>query len=74
MATCRVCAADIIWAEVEGTEEKVPLDAHEERDEGAKRYRIVVDGEKPKVAAIDEASPLRTYVDHRRICQEPRVI
>lgn len=74
MATCRVCTADIIWGIVESNGENVPLDAHEERDEGPGRYRIVIDGEKPTVTAIGEESPLRTYVDHRVICQQPRVI
>lgn len=71
--TCRVCSADIIWA-VDETGNNVPLDAHEERDEGPGRYRITLDGVKPVVAKIAEESPARTYVDHRRICQEPRVI
>lgn len=73
MATCRVCAADIIWA-VDQQGENVPLDAHEERDQGPARYRIVIDGVKPTVDVIAEESPLRTYVDHRTICQAPRVI
>jgi hypothetical protein len=74
MATCRVCTAPIIWSVDEGSGENVPLDAHEERDEGPGRYRIAVDGEKPVVTKIGEESPLRTYVDHREICQQPRVI
>lgn len=73
MATCRVCTAPIIWS-VDGDGNNVPLDAHEERDQGSARYRIVVDGVKPTVEKIAEESPLRTYVDHRTICQEPRVI
>ncbi len=74
MQNCRVCFADIIWAEDQQTGENVPLDAHEERDGGLGRYKIMVDGTKPKVTAIAEESPLRTYVDHRLICQEPRVV
>lgn len=73
MANCRVCMAPITWA-TNGEGENVPLDDHEERDYGPGRYRIVQDGVKPTVAAMDEASPLRTYVDHREICQQPRVI
>lgn len=73
MATCRVCMADITWSETnEGV--KVPLDNHEERDYGPDRYRVVVDGQRPIVEAIAEESPLRTLVDHRILCRQPRVM
>lgn len=71
--TCRVCSADIFWC-VDEEGNNVPLDSHEERDDGPDRYRITQDGERPTVARIAEESPVRTYVDHRTICQQPRVI
>lgn len=74
MATCRVCMADIIWSTIEGTDTKVPLDAHEDRDIGPGRYRIVRDGQHPIVAAIADEHPLRTLVDHRELCSQPRAI
>lgn len=73
MANCRVCFAPVTWA-INEEGENVPLDDHEERDYGPGRYRIVVDGVKPQVAAIAETSPLRTTVDHRILCQQPRAI
>lgn len=73
MANCRICFADIFWC-VDEEGNNIPLDSHEERDEGDHRYRIVTDGEKPVVAKISEESPLRTYVDHRELCQQPRRI
>lgn len=73
MPDCRVCNAPIRWARTEGGE-RVPLDDHEERDYGPGRFRIVIDGIEPVIAAIAEESPARTYVDHRVLCQQPRVI
>lgn len=73
MATCRVCSADITWA-VDEQGDKVPLDDHEQLDYGPSRYRIVVDGTRPTVAALGDESPARAYVDHRTICQQPRVV
>jgi len=71
MATCRVCGVDITWAsDLAG--ESVPLDDHEQRDYGPKRYRIVRNTERPVVEPIPDESPVRTYVDHREICQQPR--
>jgi hypothetical protein len=73
MADCRVCNARIFWA-LDENGEKVPLDEHEERDYGPGRYRITANTSPPQVQAIDESSPLRTYVDHRQLCQQPRAI
>lgn len=76
MADCRVCSAPIFWATttVEGEPKRVPLDEHEMRDYGPERYRIVTNSVPPVVEAIDQKSPLRTYVDHRTLCQQPRAI
>lgn len=74
MATCRVCMADIRWATIEGTDDRVPIDSHEDADSGPGRYRIVLDGQNPVVAAIAEEHPLRTHVDHRVLCSQPRAI
>jgi hypothetical protein len=52
----------------------VPLDDHEEKDSGPGRYRIIETRETPLVEPISEASPLRTQVDHRILCQAPRAI
>ena len=73
MAFCRVCTAPITWS-VTREDEKVPLDDHEEMDRGPGRYRIINGGVVPLVEAISEESPLRTQVDHRVICQQPRAI
>lgn len=75
MSYCRVCTAPIIWATLEdGHGDRVPLDEHEQRDYGDGRYRIVKDGNPPTVAPVGEDHPARLYVDHRKICQEPRPI
>lgn len=75
MSNCRVCTAPITWATVEDHHgERVPLDDHEQLDYGEKRYRIVRDGNPPIVAPVPEDSPVRTFVDHRHICQQPRAI
>lgn len=72
MATCRVCGVDITWAiDLEGV--AIPLDDHEQRDYGPKRFRIVRNTERPTVEPVPEENPVRTYVDHREICQQPRV-
>lgn len=73
MATCRVCTAPITWA-IDDEGERIPLDDHEQRDYGPGRYRIEIDGNPPQVAPVGEDSSARTFVDHRIICQEPRVI
>lgn len=72
MSVCRVCNVPIRWATTQAGE-RVPLDEHEEKDSGPGRYVIITDGIPPIVEAIGEGSPLRTYVDHRTICQQPRV-
>jgi hypothetical protein len=72
MATCRVCSADITWAQTPQGE-KVPLDDHEQRDYGPRRFRITHNTVPPVVEPIADESPLRTYVDHRTLCQQPRV-
>lgn len=77
MADCRVCSAPMFWAEIASGEDngkRVPLDEHEMRDYGPGRYRIVANTVPPQVDLIDEQSPLRTYVDHRTLCQQPRAI
>jgi hypothetical protein len=73
MADCRVCNAPITWA-VDAAEVKIPLDDHEQFDAGPGRYRIVRDGNPPLVEPVPDESPVRTYVDHRVICQQPRAI
>lgn len=73
MADCRACNAPITWA-IDPTGERIPLDDHELQDQGSDRYRIVTDSVPPRVEPIPEESPLRTFVDHRRICQQPRAI
>lgn len=73
MALCRVCMAPITWS-VDEAGEKVPIDDHEMRDYGPGRYRIVQTAVEPTVAAMAESSPAQTYVDHRVLCQQPRVI
>ncbi len=73
MANCRVCNAPVRWA-VDEQGNKIPLDDHEERDYGPDRYRIVIDGVQPTVARIDDDSPLRTFADHRALCQQPRAM
>lgn len=74
MANCRVCFAPITWATNSTNNENVPLDDHEERDQGPGRFRVIQDGQKPIVEPVLEVSPLRTFVDHRLICQQPRAI
>jgi hypothetical protein len=74
MADCRVCNAPITWAVTTGAGDLVPLDDHEQRDYGSGRYRVITDGTRPVVAAVPEQSPVRTWVDHRMICQQPRAI
>lgn len=75
MATCRQCTVPIIWADVEdGHGERVPLDEHEQLDYGPERYRIVKDGTPPLVARVADDSTVRTFVDHRHLCQQPRAI
>ncbi len=73
MSVCRVCNAVIVWSE-DGDGERVPLDEHEMLDYGPGRYRIVANSVPPVVEAISEESPLRTYVDHRVLCQQPRAM
>lgn len=73
MADCRVCNAPITWA-INMVDEKIPLDDHEQRDVGPGRYRIVRDGTPPVVEAVPAESPVRTYTDHRVICQQPRAL
>lgn len=73
MSVCRVCNAPITWAQdLEG--HTVPLDAHELRDYGPDRYRILTDGTRPVVALVTENSAGRLWVDHRTLCQQPRAI
>jgi hypothetical protein len=74
MSVCRACSAPVIWAIVGDGGERIPLDDHEQRDYGPGRYRILRDGTPPLVGAVPEESHARTYVDHRTICQEPRVM
>lgn len=74
MSNCRQCTAPITWALDPETNEKVPLDDHEQLDYGEKRYRIIRDGNPPQVSPVPEESEIRTYVDHRHICQQPRAI
>lgn len=77
MSDCRVCSAPITWAVVAGGPDeglRVPLDDHEQRDYGPGRYRITADSIPPKIEAIGDESPLRTFVDHRVLCQQPRAI
>lgn len=74
MSNCRACTAEITWAINDETGERVPLDDREQRDWGPDRFRIIMDGNPPRVQAVSEESPRRTFVDHRKICQEPRVI
>jgi hypothetical protein len=71
MSTCRVCSADITWSE-DADGNRIPIDDHEQRDYGPRRYRIVRNTVPPLVEAIGEQSPVRTYVDHRELCQQPR--
>lgn len=73
MPDCRVCFAPIIWSTT-AAGERVPLDDHEQRDYGPKRYRIVRDGNPPEIAPVPEESTARTFVDHRHLCRQPRVI
>lgn len=73
MATCRVCTASITWG-VDEAGVKIPLDDHEQLDYGPRRYRIVADGSVPRVAAVAEDSTARTFVDHRQLCMQPRVV
>lgn len=73
MSVCRVCNAPITWAVTAGGE-KVPVDDHEERDYGPGRYRMINNAEQPLIEPIADESPLRTHVDHRTICQQPRAI
>lgn len=74
MADCRVCSAPIFWAvtTVDGESKRVPLDEHEMRDYGPERYRIVTNSVPPRVERIADDRSLRTYVDHRALCQQPR--
>lgn len=74
MSVCRICNVPIIWAVDDETGATLPLDDHEQRDYGPGRYRIVQDGQRPRVQAVGEQSPVRTYVDHRVLCQQPRAI
>lgn len=71
MSDCRRCAASITWA-VNEKGEKVPLDDHEQLDYGPGRYRIKEDGNPALVAPVADDSAIRTFVDHRVICQRPR--
>lgn len=81
MALCRVCMADIVWCET-GDGEKIPLDEHEllsppreeDRAEAPQRYRIIETRTPPLIepVAADFAQP--AMVDHRVICQQPRVM
>lgn len=74
MAHCRVCMADIVWCTAPDGE-AVPLDEHEEQTQGEGRFRITeAGGDRPlcEPVAADFASP--AMVDHRKICQQPRVM
>jgi hypothetical protein len=77
MSFCRVCMADIEWCETEEGE-KVPLDLHEPAMEGEGRYRIKTAGTGPSGLALIESLavdfPEPGMVDHRKICQQPRVL
>jgi hypothetical protein len=73
MSDCRVCATSIFWCtDPEGN--RVPLDEHEQRDYGPGRYRLLTNTTPQKIEPVREESSLRTYVDHRVLCQAPRPI
>lgn len=69
---CRDCGAQVIWAVKAGTEERIPLDATEERSEGEGRYRVVNWSSPPQVESLGESYPALASVDHRVICQQGR--
>lgn len=82
MSLCRVCSADIVWCLTrEG--EKIPLDEHEElmpsppgtpEDKRIQRYRIIETTVPPLIEAVSDGLPTTAMVDHRQICQQPRVV
>lgn len=72
MSLCRVCMADIVWCVTE-TGEKVPLDEHEQQQTGEGRWRIKENSVPPLIEPIAEDFPALAMVDHRTICQQPRV-
>jgi hypothetical protein len=82
MSLCRVCFADITWSVTAGGE-KVPLDDHEELgpqpadtldDDIIPRYRIIEEGVPPVIEPVGRNSTAPARVDHRQICQQPRVV
>jgi hypothetical protein len=73
--------ADIVWCEtVEG--ERIPLDEHElqmparegDQEEAIERYRIIETTVPPTIEPVAKNFPEAAMVDHRKICQQPRVM
>jgi hypothetical protein len=74
MAECRVCMASVTWA-LTPDGDKIPIDDRETRREGEDRWRISSwDGPMPKLEPVAATWPGEAQVDHRQVCQQPRVI
>jgi hypothetical protein len=82
MSLCRVCMADITWSVTTGGE-KIPLDDHEEymasppdtpEDKVIRRYRVVEENVPPLIEPVGREFAAAAKVDHRSICQQPRVV
>lgn len=73
MSMCRVCLADITWAVLlDGT--KVPLDNHHSEPKGPHRYRYTGHGTPPTIEKVPDEFEVPAMMDHREICQKPRVM
>lgn len=73
MSMCRVCLADITWAVLpDGT--KIPLDNHQTEHKGPHRYRYTGHATPPTIERVPPEAELSAMMDHRELCQKPRVI
>lgn len=62
-----------MWCQIEGTDQKVPLDSHGQEFQGKDRYRIVTHGTPHVVALVAETYRLDALTDHRPRCPKRTV-
>lgn len=67
--------ASITWAQPKAGGPKIPLDDREARREGPDRWRIeTFSGDTPVIEPVNDGWPGEAQIDHRLVCQQPRVI
>lgn len=69
MAACPSCGAEIFFATVKGTGDRVPLEAHAELGPGDDRY-VIDSANPPTVVRVSPTSTAEAYADHRKDCPD----